>query len=468
MNSKPDKKMKRIFFSIIASAALFAGCNSEIIEQQGSGSLAIDLSCKSDYTLVTTRATDEEIINDLAIDIVRPYDGWSVNYTPFSSIRGKVVELGSGDYMITASSQLKEHAAFEQPIYEGTEDFKIMTGQVTTIDLLCKISNVKVSINLSDNFASELSDYTVTVSNGKGTLSWVKTSGKDDFKPIVVEGKTVFTSAQAGYFTVAPLSVTVNGHRAVDDTDASTVLYIENVNAADHHILNLDAKVTGQIGDVDESGNVIKQGITITISHDVNPIDQNVVIPGFDEIPVEGDKPSEGGDENEGGEDEGGEDGGNEGGDPVVDEAPKLVWASNPDFAEVELPMTTSAVVDVELTIEAPKGIAEFLIYVDSKVLSPTIAALTSAGTVDEDGIALMDMINDDVLYGNLGEGLPMKDKVQNQTSVEFSLSSLVPLINMYVSDITPGDKHLFTLYVVDNESKVLEQTVTFVSVPAE
>lgn len=465
MNSKPGKNMKKIYFSIIAAAVLSAGCNSEIIEQQGSGSLAIDLSCKSDYTVVATKATDEEIINDLAIDIVRPYDGWSVNYTPFSSIRGKVVELGSGDYIITASSQSKEHAAYDQPIYEGSEDFTIMTGQVTTIDLLCKISNVKVSINLSDNFASELSDYTVTVSNGKGTLSWVKTSEKDDFKPIVVEGKTVFTSAQAGYFTVAPLSVTVNGHRAIDDTDASTVLYIENVNAADHHILNLDAKVTGQIGDVDESGNVIQQGITITISHDVNPIDQNVVIPGFDEIPVEGDKPSEGGDE---GDDEGG----NQGGDPVVPETPtdmpKLIWPANPDFADVELPMTTSAVVDVELTIEVPKGIAEFLIYVDSGVLSPTIAALTAAGTVDENGIALMDMINDDTLYANLGEGLPMKDKVLNQTSVEFSLSSLVPLINMYVQDISSGDKHLFTLHVVDNEGNVLEQTVTFVSVPAE
>ena len=119
--------MKKIVYTIIAAAAILSGCNREIIVSEGTGSLALDLSCKSDYKDVVTKATDEEIINNLTIDIFRPYDQWSKTYAPFSSIRGKVVELGSGDYTLTASSPAKEHAAFEQPIYEGSKDFKILT-----------------------------------------------------------------------------------------------------------------------------------------------------------------------------------------------------------------------------------------------------------------------------------------------------------------------------------------------------
>lgn len=445
--------MKKIFFSIIATAAVLAGCNREIIEQKGSGSLAIDLSCDSDYTEVQTKATDDEIINDLAIDIVRPYDSWKVNYTPFSSIRGKVVELGSGAYILTASSQKKEHAAFDQPIYSGSKDFNILTGQVTTIDVVCAITNVKVTVNLSDNFVKELSDYTVTVSNGKGNLSWNRNANEDDFKPTVVDGSTVFTSAQAGYFTVAPLSVVVDGHRAIDNTSASTSLNIDNVNAADHHILNLDARVTGQLGDVDENGNVT-EGIKITISHDVNPINQPVTVPGFEEIPVEGDKPSTDGDDS-------GEDGGDDSGDgnddtPVTPSTtPSIVWDANPDYAEMSINDNLNA----DMVIKVPNKISTFKVKVDSPQLTEAIEGLTV------DGSDTMDLINDEELIAFLAEAapnLPTGAKLLGKSEVNFFLTDLVKMITMYGP--AAGDKHKFTLDILDQAGETFSQTLTFVS----
>lgn len=442
--------MKKIFFSIIAAAAVFAGCNREVIISQGTGTLAIDLSCKSDLHEVETKATDDEIINNLVVNIQRPYDNWTVKYEPFSTIRGKVVELGSGDYILTASSPAKEHAAFDQPIYEGSKDFKILTGQVTTVDVICGIKNVKVTINLSDNFVNELSGYTVTVSNGKGNLSWNKNAGTDDFKPVILDGETYFTCNQAGWFTVAPLSVVIDGHRAIDNTSASATLIIEDVNAADHHILNVDANVTGQIG-----------GINITINHDVNDIDQPVVVPGFNEVPVPGDDPSDGGDDN--GDDNGGDDTGSD--EPVVPEpstAPYLVWEANPTFD----PMNIDGNLDANLVINAPKKVKTFEVIVDSEVLSPTIAALCSYADDYVSGPATMDMINDATLIENLGGmdlGLPLGDEILGKETVPFSLSGLIPLIDMYPTN--PGDQHKFTLRVVDEEGGVLEKLLIFVSI---
>lgn len=457
MNNVTPYKMKKIYYTIFAAAALFAGCNSEVIAPEGSGSLAIDLSCRSDYTEVETKATDDEIINDLAIEVTRPYDGWKKSYTPFSTIRGKVVELGSGDYILNASSQEKEHAAFEQPVYEGSKNFKIVTGQVTTVDLVCAISNVKVTVNLSDNFVRELSDYRVTVSNGKGNLSWKKSATENDFKPIVVDGKTAFTSAKAGYFSVSPLEVVVTGHRAIDNSEASTTIYIDEVNAADHHILNIDAKVTGAVG------------ITISISHEVNEIGQTVVVPGFDEIPVPGDGPA--GDEgddtgDQGGETPGGDNTGTETPvDPVPSDAPVLEWVANPNFA----PMNIDENLDADLLIKAPGKIATFVVTVDSPQLSMTIAALCSyADDYDYETLppADMDMINDAVLIENLAGmdlGLPLGNDILGQTEVPFSLSGLIPLIDVYKPAY--GTEHNFTLKVTDEKGQVLEKKVVFVSV---
>ena len=458
--------MKKIFYSIIAAAAILTGCNRELIIQEGTGSLSLDLDCKMDYTDVETRAskTDDEIINALSIDIVRPFDGWKVNYTPFSEIRGKVVELGSGSYVLTASSQEKKDAAFDQPIFEGKKNFDIKTGEVTTIDLTCKISNAMVTVKLSENFVKELSDYTVTVTNGKGSLSWNKNAEVNDFEPAADGGKTVYKAKKAGYFTLAPLTVTVDGHRVIDGTEAKTVYVIDDVKAADNHILNLDANVIGSLG-----------GLTITISQDVKPIDQTVVVPGFEEKPVPGDGPTEDDGDDTGDDNTGGD---NTGGDVPVDPAPStaptLIWEANPSFA----PMLIDEKLDANLVINAPGKIATFVVTVDSPQLSPTIAAMCWYGDGDDEtgkdtydfeaenpAPADMDMINDQVLVENLTGmdlGLVLGEDILGKESIPFSLSGLIPMINLY--EPASGTQHKFTLNVTDENGDSLEQLVIFVT----
>lgn len=449
--------MKKIFYTIIAAAAMLTGCNTIIIEQEGNGSLSIDLDCKTDYTDVITKAmkTDDEIINELSVDIVRPIDGWSINYTPFSTIRGTVVELGSGSYILTASSPEKKDAAFDQPIFEGSKNFDIRTGEVTTIDLTCTISNVMVTLMLTDNFASELSDYTVTVSNSKGSLSWTKISDEiNDFEAVTVDGEKVHRGKQAGFFTLSDrISVIVNGHRSIDGSEASTLYYIDNPQVADNHILTLDAKVIGSLSGKDG-------GLDISISYDVNPIDQLVVVPGFEEVPVPGDDPEGDGDGDDTGE---GDDTGDDNTeDPVPSTAPILIWEANEDFS----PMNIDENLDANLVIEAPGVIAEFLVIVDSEVLSPTIAALCSYADDYTGGPAEMNMISDEILIENLAAmdlGLPLGEEILGQTSVPFSLSGLIPLIDIYGPE--SGAEHKFTLKVTDENGDSFEKLLIFVTI---
>lgn len=433
--------MKKILFSAMISAVAFTACN-EKVEVVTEGELSFSVASLADDFEIVTKANDN--LDDFNVTIFRPKDRWQMDFV-FGEKKGEMIKLGSGDYEITATSPVIKDADWDLPIYSGTQEFKIVAGQVTPVTLNCELTNVKVTFVLSENFKKELSTYNVTVSNGKGELTWVKEGTTDDF-----------AAEKAGYFTAAPLDITVTGHRAIDDTDATTFMTITGVEPKDHHVINLDAKVTGHIGDGE--GN----GIKIEINTDVTPKDDDVYVDGLEEIPVQG------GEEEDGGDDESGND------QPVVSTVPTLVWEKNPEFKPLDLEMDLNAKVDVELLIKAPEMIKEFLIYVKSPVLSKTISGLVSEeNKMNSEGVTIMDMIGDETLYNALGKpkddgtpsAIPMGDRILDQTEVPFSLSALVPMINMYVADIKPGDNHVFTLYVKDGKGQELTQPVTFVSV---
>ena len=433
--------MKKYIYCLAAASVIFAGCNKEVLKSSETGSLMIDLDCNSEMNsgdVTKASSDDEDIINNLSIDIVRPYDNWNKTYAPFSSIRGTVVELGSGDYILKAYSPNQKDAAFDNPQFEGKKDFSIVTGQVSTVNVLCKIVNMKVTLALSENFYNELSDFTVTVSNDKGYLQWQKNTANTDFEPRLVDGKVVYIAKKDGYFSVSKLTASIQGHRASDNSTASTTFVVSDVNPSEHHILNVDANVTGTLG-----------GISISIDHTVRDINSNIVVPGFDEIPVEGDP----GSDNPGSEEPEPEQPGGE--DPQPSTAPTLLWEANPSFAEMPINNNLNA----DLVVKAPEKIAVFKVNVDSPNLTSAIEALT------QDHSSTMDLINDEGLIEFLADAAPNLSTGNNllgQTQVNFFITDLVKMINMYSP--APGSKHKFTLNVTDEKGQTMSKTVTFVT----
>ena len=232
--------MKKIVLMTLAAAFVLSGCRKQV-EEVPVGILSLEVQQSAEGFNVVTKANDN--IDDFVIEITRPKDNWSVEYV-YGDIKGDMVNLGSGENTITAHSAEQSDAAWELPYYSASQTFTITPGEVTPINLVCELTNVKVTIVLSEGFKQELSTYNVVVSNGRGKLTWVKDENVNDFE-----------SGKAGYFSVAPLEIEVNGHRAIDNTSASTTMAIQNVVARNHHIITIDAKVTGQLGgDTDGDG----------------------------------------------------------------------------------------------------------------------------------------------------------------------------------------------------------------------
>lgn len=410
--------MKRILY-IIAAAVTVTACGTKSPLPDGRGQLSVTAVREDIYA---TKAND--VLADFVVDIVRPSDGWTLRYDRYADIP-RTISLGSGDYTLTVASPEFRHAAWDLPCYKGSADFTIRVDELTPVNVLAGLQNMKVSFALTDNFKNELSSYTIVVTNaaswdapdaGERSLTWSSATGD-------VEQKS-------GYFSVAPLRVKVDGYRAVDNSETHSELLISEVAAKDHHVITLDARVTGLVS-----------GVSIVIDPSVNDRSSTVEVPGWGEVPVEG----------------GGDPGSGPGDDPQPSTAPTMIWEKNPTFA----PTPIEAEMDVEIVIEAPEGIRDFVVDVDSDVLGETIAALAHTSyTYSPETPFRMDLINDTSLIEALDGMIPVADQLKARTHVDFSLSQLVPLIAVY--NPTSGSQHTFTLKVTDNKGQSLEKDVVF------
>lgn len=408
--------MKKVFLLIVMSLSVFTSCRNRVVPNVGT--LDLRISGLDEYMVVETKsAVDYTDVNNYDVVI----DGPTKYEAKFSKMTGEVVELGSGSYTITVTSPSTEPVAFEQPIYQAYEEFVIKAGEVTPLDLVCTPLNCKVTIELSENFKKELASYEVVVSNGLGELTWTKNSEKDDFG----EGK-------AGYFLPRGLEIKVKGYRSIDNTEATAVHFVADPQPAEHHIIKLDAKVTGQIG-----------GITIDVNTDFNDREQNVDVPGMDEEYV--DRPDFGdGDEGEDGE----------------DETPQntIEWPANPTFGKIVLNTDT----EIKMNIKMPAGIATFIVEV-----SDNFKELVSVITTDN--VSYLDLIKDEKIKASFADSpLPTGDELLNQTEVAFDLTSFVSMLMGAMSD---GGIVTFVLKATDNNGDPLlfmeEYPTVIMEIPA-
>jgi hypothetical protein len=224
----------------------------------------------------------------------------------------------------------------------------------------------------------------------------------------------------------------VTGLRALDGSDASLKepKKITNVAPRDNHILNIDVQVTGET-----------KVAFITVDPSLNdPKDQEVFVPGFEEIPIP--------DEEEKPEPE------------VQSKETSLTWASNPDFAPVNLLVDGDNVTvdpQVKLVVNCPRKISSFVINVSDNFKS-VIGILTT------DEVQYLDLVNDPKLIAFFVGPmyLPTGSDLAGKTQVEFDLSSLAQMVPMIAA--TDGEETVFSLEVVDSMGGVFTKDIKFIT----
>ncbi len=423
--------MKKIFYMVMAVAAtVFAGCKENIVEVSKSG-LQLTITADDSYVDKVVKSESAVDFSNFVVSIEKKDGKYTKEWT--CAELPTLIELAPGEFTVTVASPASEPVAWNQPVYGAVKDFTIVEGVVTPVDIVCTLQNMKNSVYCSQHLVDELTTFQVTVTNPDGHLVWsadevgIYTQAEDGTKTIVRE------PAKQGYFTVKDLDVTVNGYRALDNSTATLSYQIKDVAPRDHHILYVDAYVTGQSA--------------ISLSIDSSVIDRNVdmVIPGIDPDDENVDDDIETG----WGQEEDDQPGENQPVEPEqpVSTAPTLEWPANPDFAKMDIEQGMS----VELMVYAPEKIKGFIVYVSDN-FKGAIQMLVP-------GAKCLDLIYDEVAKDQLGTMLPVGDQLLGQTEVAFSLSKLVPMIAAVGNQ---GEDYIFTLEVTDEKGQILHKDVEF------
>ena len=417
--------MKRIFITIMAAAAVLASCdNAEVAGLKGKGTFMLQsVTANTDLNDVQVKPhglpselNQDKLLAALELTIKNSEDANLKQTYKYLDIVNKPVELSTGKYTVSAVSTDAKDAAWDQPLFAGSTDFAVVANAVSPVDLTCSMTNAVVSIKCSDTFKTEVNDYNIKVSDAKGNfLTWTKDNISED-----------------GYFTAKELTVTIEGKRSLDNSTATVTGTIQNIQAKDHIILNIDAKVTGQV-----------QQIVVTVDGSVKDRNENIFVDGFEEIEIP--DPSQP-DPNPG--------------QPETPAAPTLEWPKNPTFATTELAKT----MDIDLVVKAPGKIKTFLVVVDSPSLETLLPGMTG---IDGKAGCTLDLINNQTLIENFKSmelNLPTADQLKGQTEVNFPLSSLVPMI--YGIEVGKKEQassdHKFTLQLTDESDQEFSQTLVF------
>lgn len=74
--------------------------------------------------------------------------GQDYQWESFAEVNGQLVTIPSGKYKLEAASlETEPLAAWETPYYYGVKDFTVKISELTKVDLVCKLANVKVTVD---------------------------------------------------------------------------------------------------------------------------------------------------------------------------------------------------------------------------------------------------------------------------------------------------------------------------------
>ena len=223
-----------LYIFALVAMVLFASCTNENEKAQAVGYLNLSFNTVN-LTNSRTAVPNEYNAKQLAVKIVNKATGAIVKSTAdHTQWTGTDITLAQGTYTITASSSGWDGNASgrEVPYYSGSTDVTITPGTKSDASIVCRLANVKVSVNFDQSIVDNFASATVEVISAVSGI---------DLQTFVM-GQT--GTMKPAYFPVGNLTVKLT---VVNKAGTSHTMEtpIENVNARDHFILNYSTAGTG-------------------------------------------------------------------------------------------------------------------------------------------------------------------------------------------------------------------------------
>ena len=237
--------MKRIYtILLVVSTLFFFACQQEE-NLLGGATGYLRLTVNEDMSTNSRAVPENYKPEQIAVQIVNA-EGETVKETEDWELwGGKQIELPVGKYTIKASSNGFDgkDAGFDIPYYTGSKEVTITANGEANETIICKLANVKVTVNFDPALIAKVRSVAATVDNDEVP---------NDGTPAVYSLAFDTEETRSGYFPVTKLfaSITVVNKDGDSHSMRKELTDAEGnpVKARDHFILNIKESGTGESG----------------------------------------------------------------------------------------------------------------------------------------------------------------------------------------------------------------------------
>lgn len=347
------------------------------------------------------------------------------------------VKLPVGTYTIEACSPGEFKSEMSEPFYGGEQEVKIQKDVTSETSVVCTMQNVKISIELTEEFLATYQDWTINVTDKNGHVkTYTKTADGETPAPVywkMDEGvEIIYINGTAK--TNGNEDVTISG--TAKKSNLPEFEEGDDTSFVGGDELKIDftpVKVEGSTPGIE------KDGIQITITLFNSEKNENV------EIPV---NPGTDGDDTE--EPGTGEDGGDEEGEgnenaPTIDLPADFSYSASTGDGK---PASADA------WLYTPAGLKSAIVKIEttSPAFEATLKDVDMGGNLLE-GVELVNNTGIDDLFTNVG--LEDRSPKPGVTEYKFPVGAFFTFLDMF-----PGT-HKFHITLTDNEDVTVSDVLT-------
>ena len=227
--------MKRIYTILLIASTLFFACQQE--ENLAGGVTGyLRLTVNEDMSTNSRAVPENYKPEQIAVQIVNA-EGETVKETEDWELwGGKQIELPVGKYTIKASSNGFDgkDAGFDIPYYTGSKEVTITANGEANETIICKLANVKVTVNFDPALIAKVRSVAATVDNDEVP---------NDGTPAVYSLAFDTEETRSGYFPVTKLFASITVVNKNGDSHSMRKELTDElgnpVKARDHFILNI-------------------------------------------------------------------------------------------------------------------------------------------------------------------------------------------------------------------------------------
>ncbi|MGL4993864.1 MAG: DUF4493 domain-containing protein [Bacteroidales bacterium] len=164
--------MKRLYSIPLAMLMLamgIVGCQESSNSLSGEGSLRLKVALKSDIESIPTKSTSENSLEESCEIKIYSSEGLIRKYSGLEAMPQEL-QLTSGEYSAQVTAGQAQAASFTSRYFKGETPFEIEASKSTQVEVICRIMNTLVKVNVEESFQEQYPSFQVEISSKDSSL----------------------------------------------------------------------------------------------------------------------------------------------------------------------------------------------------------------------------------------------------------------------------------------------------------